>query len=232
MSETKKCKYCQSEIDKKARVCPNCRKKQGGGVLKFIITGIVIIALVGFIASLNEPKQVANTNDTSNQQNADNPANDTNTKATANLEETDASDSSEAKDDLIALGSEGQSDDLILKVNEVGDTDEIKENDFLSYKPDSGKFAIVNITIKNSGKQAVSLTNGYFKLLTADGTEYTPTILIGLDNKYISFETINPGLDVTGNLVFEVPADLKVADTTLQFSGTGLFTASTNFSLK
>lgn len=232
MSETKKCKYCQSEIDKKARVCPNCRKKQGGGVLKFIITGIVIIALVGFIASLNEPKQVANTNDTSNQQNADNPANDTNTKATANSEETDASDSSEAKDDLIALGSEGQSDDLILKVNEVGDTDEIKENDFLSYKPDSGKFAIVNITIKNSGKQAVSLTNGYFKLLTADGTEYTPTILIGLDNKYISFETINPGLDVTGNLVFEVPADLKVADTTLQFSGTGLFTASTNFSLK
>ena len=24
----KKCKYCQSEIDRKAKICPNCRKKQ------------------------------------------------------------------------------------------------------------------------------------------------------------------------------------------------------------
>lgn len=28
--ETKVCKYCKSEIPKKAKVCPNCRKKQGG----------------------------------------------------------------------------------------------------------------------------------------------------------------------------------------------------------
>ncbi len=226
MSETKKCKYCQSEIDKKAKICPNCRKKQGGGILKFVMIGIIVIALIGFLASLNDPTQVANTNDAANQQDANKSSIDSNTKATANSEEK------EAKDDFVALGSEGQSEDLVLKVNEVGDTDEIIENDFLSYKPDSGKYAIVNITIKNAGKEAVSLTNGYFNLITADGAEYTPTILIGLDNKYISFETINPGLDVTGNLVFEVPSDLKVTDTTLQFSGTGLFSASTNFSLK
>ena len=28
--ETKKCKYCQSDIPKKAKVCPVCKKKQGG----------------------------------------------------------------------------------------------------------------------------------------------------------------------------------------------------------
>ena len=28
--ETKVCKHCQSEIPAKAKVCPNCRKKQGG----------------------------------------------------------------------------------------------------------------------------------------------------------------------------------------------------------
>ncbi len=33
MGETKKCKYCQSEIDKKAKICPNCKKKQGGSLL-------------------------------------------------------------------------------------------------------------------------------------------------------------------------------------------------------
>jgi hypothetical protein len=211
MGEVKKCKHCQSEIDKKAKVCPNCRRKQGGKG-KFIILGVIVFFIVaGALSSLNE-----DTTKTSN----------TNTQKANG----DSSDSKAA--DIVALGSEGQSENLALKVNEVGDTDEIKENDFLSYKPDSGKYAIVNITIKNTGKESTSLTNGYFKLITSDGAEYSPTILIGLDNKYISFESINPGLDITGNLVFEVPKDLVVTDTTLKFSGTGLFTKATIFGLK
>lgn len=41
--KTKKCKHCQSDIPKKAKVCPVCRKKQGGKA-KWII--IVILALL------------------------------------------------------------------------------------------------------------------------------------------------------------------------------------------
>lgn len=44
-NQTKKCKHCQSDIPKKAKVCPNCRKKQGG-ILKWII--IVVVALLLF----------------------------------------------------------------------------------------------------------------------------------------------------------------------------------------
>ena len=40
--KTKVCKYCKSEIDAKAKICPNCRKKQGGK-LKWIIIAIVVI---------------------------------------------------------------------------------------------------------------------------------------------------------------------------------------------
>ena len=43
---TKICKHCQSEIPKKAKVCPNCRKKQGGK-LKWIIIAIVVIGIIG-----------------------------------------------------------------------------------------------------------------------------------------------------------------------------------------
>lgn len=45
--KTKKCKYCQSTIDSKAKVCPICRKKQKGAVSK--ILKICLIVLVIFI---------------------------------------------------------------------------------------------------------------------------------------------------------------------------------------
>lgn len=46
--ETKLCKYCKSEIPAGAKICPNCRKKQGkSGCLIAIIAVVVILVLVG-----------------------------------------------------------------------------------------------------------------------------------------------------------------------------------------
>lgn len=47
--KTKVCKYCKSEIDAKAKICPNCRKKQGGK-LKWIIIAIVVLAILGALS--------------------------------------------------------------------------------------------------------------------------------------------------------------------------------------
>ena len=44
--ETKLCKHCQTEIPKKAKVCPQCRKKQGG-IGKIILIGILAFGLIG-----------------------------------------------------------------------------------------------------------------------------------------------------------------------------------------
>lgn len=46
---TKQCKYCRSEIDKKASVCPHCQKKQGGGCLSIIGAVCIIILALLFI---------------------------------------------------------------------------------------------------------------------------------------------------------------------------------------
>lgn len=43
MEGKKKCKYCQSEIDVQAKICPNCRKKQNN------VTRNVILGVIGFI---------------------------------------------------------------------------------------------------------------------------------------------------------------------------------------
>lgn len=53
-NETKLCKHCQSEIPKKAKVCPNCRKKVKGGILKWIIIVIVVIVVIGVAAGGND----------------------------------------------------------------------------------------------------------------------------------------------------------------------------------
>lgn len=60
-TETKLCKHCQSEIPKKAKVCPICRKKQSKGILKWIIIVIVALIIIGALASGgddNEPEKV------------------------------------------------------------------------------------------------------------------------------------------------------------------------------
>ena len=50
----KKCKYCQSEIDDKAKICPNCRKPQGSSAVRIIVgvfVGLFIIILLGALSS-------------------------------------------------------------------------------------------------------------------------------------------------------------------------------------
>lgn len=48
---TKTCKYCKTEIPYDAKVCPQCRKKQGMGCLTKIIIFVVIIVLIGLLGS-------------------------------------------------------------------------------------------------------------------------------------------------------------------------------------
>lgn len=62
MEKTKMCKHFQSEIDKKAKVCPSCGKKLGGNV-KFVIIGIIaLFVLIGAFGN----KDDKDTKDTAN----------------------------------------------------------------------------------------------------------------------------------------------------------------------
>lgn len=46
----KKCKSCKSEIDSKAKVCPNCRKKQGFPKVLIILGILVAVAIIAIAA--------------------------------------------------------------------------------------------------------------------------------------------------------------------------------------
>lgn len=45
--ETKLCKYCQTEIPAKAKVCPNCRRKQGMNIKVCIL--VVVLVVVAYV---------------------------------------------------------------------------------------------------------------------------------------------------------------------------------------
>ena len=52
---TKVCKHCKTEIPYGAKVCPQCRKKQGG-VLKWVIIVFVAICIIGAASGGNDDK--------------------------------------------------------------------------------------------------------------------------------------------------------------------------------
>ncbi|XCP84503.1 hypothetical protein ABXS75_15805 [Roseburia hominis] len=62
--QTKLCKYCQMEIPKKAKVCPNCKKKQGGK-LKWIVICVIAVFIIAAAAGGGNSEQGADKTSTS-----------------------------------------------------------------------------------------------------------------------------------------------------------------------
>ena len=53
----KKCKYCQSEIEESAKICPNCRKKQGPHIVKWVVLGICALLVVSCFFGGSDEKE-------------------------------------------------------------------------------------------------------------------------------------------------------------------------------
>ncbi|PWU48052.1 DUF4352 domain-containing protein [Micromonospora globispora] len=88
-----------------------------------------------------------------------------------------------------------------------------------------GQFCLITVNVKNIGKEAQTLDGSSQKALAADGTEYSSDSEAGLyANKDGStfFEDINPGNQVTGVFVFDIPKNVKLTKLELHdsmFSG-------------
>ncbi|KWX79459.1 hypothetical protein AMQ84_07010 [Paenibacillus riograndensis] len=161
------------------------------GCLGFIVL-VAIIIIIGIFASNGDDK-------------SNNANNSTNSAGT--VEKKDAAKEKAKK--LKKKGEELQVGDVVFKVNKVTTTKEIKDN-FLSYSPsaDGSVFLVVNVTVKNVGKEMITTDSSFFQLLKGE-VEYNPSTLITTKGDYFLYEGINPGLAQTGNVVFEIPEDMK-----------------------
>lgn len=66
--ETKLCKHCKTEIPYGAKICPNCKKKQGMSGCLVVIIVIVALGIIGFIIGGNEEQESTPANSTSKPQ--------------------------------------------------------------------------------------------------------------------------------------------------------------------
>lgn len=212
-----KCLECGREISDKAISCPNCgrpikiqspydvvtdkqpqkQKRVNGCLVAFLIIvfSLLFFMILGglFFSIMKET------------QNKDNV-------------EREESVHENIDDGIVKWGYEGNTGSLSLKINSVIETEKIEDgNGYLVYKPDSGKYAVINVTLRNVTKKSEHILLNQFGLIGPDDARYVPTIIPGIDDKYINVDVINPNLDITGNIVFEIPKELDVQECVLVY---------------
>ena len=76
----------------------------------------------------------------------------------------------------------------------------------------SGTYAIVNVTVKNTGKETITIDSSLFSMFDSQGREFkysidgqTAYMTAGKDNFFL--KQVQPGLSATGEIIFEIPED-------------------------
>jgi hypothetical protein len=94
-----------------------------------------------------------------------------------------------------------------------------------------GEFVIVELVVKNTGSEASYFSDGDQLLFDVDGNEYSANSTAGLllEDNDIWLTEINPGNQVEGKIVFDVPAGTELAKMELHES---LFSGGVEVSLQ
>jgi hypothetical protein len=181
-NETKKCKHCQSDIPKKAKICVYCRKKQGG-ILKYVLIVISALFIIGVFQGGEEdqPKKVSSTDS--------NELIDSST--TENKEYFGVGDTAEYKNVKVTL-------------NSITESKGSKYN-----KPADGNiFLLVNFTIENNTDTDIFVSSIMSFDAYQDGysTSTSLSALIETEGEQLD-GAIVPGKKMKGFIGYEVPSD-------------------------
>jgi len=192
MQETKKCKYCKSEIDKKAKVCPHCKKQQNG-IVKFIIIGIVAIFIIAAITSEGNGPKLA---ETSNSTKSDN-------KSVA-TDKSEATQTPVPEKTTFAVGETAELKDIQVTLVSVTESEGSDFN-----KPDDGKiFALCEFEIENNSSKDIAVSSIVsFEAYCDDYTiSQSFSALLESDKNQLD-GSVAAGKKMNGVIGYEIPAD-------------------------
>lgn len=200
-NETKLCKHCKSEIPKGAKVCPNCRKKQGG-IGKWIVIAVVVIVLIAAVSGGGDNKD-------KNPQKVG----ETTTGTASAKEETSGNDADNTSD---TKQQETEEVSNVFQIGDVVETENFKitfvsagayesDNEFL--QPKDGceywqfEFRFENISDTDQAVSSMMDWECYADNAKADQT------WIGDDNGLDA--TLSAGRETQGTIYFEVPKNVQ-----------------------
>lgn len=181
MSETKKCKHCQTDIPKKAKVCPNCRKKQSG-VGKWIAIVLVFLFIIGSAGAEDDTPQKVEGN--------------ANTETVVNNAPTEESSN------VFGVGDTAEYNGVVVTLNSI---EESKGSDF--NKPTEGNvYVLVNFTIENNTDSDLAVSSLLSFTAYQDGyaTNMSLAALMEKDGEQLD-GTIAPGKKMRGTIGYEIP---------------------------
>ena len=185
---TKLCKHCKTEIPADAKVCPNCRKKQGG-IIKWIIIVAAVVIIIGVIASSGD---------------SENPSDKNPKKVGESTEKNENSDDAnkEKVNNIFNVGDVVETSNL--KISFLSSGEWKSDNEYI--QPEDGKmYYRMEFEFENIGDSDQTISSIINWNCYADGYSVDQTWL-GDDQLDA---TISPGKKAKGSLYYEVPSDTE-----------------------
>lgn len=196
---TKICKHCKTEIPYGAKVCPQCRKKQGmGGCL----TAIIIVVALGLLGSCFGG---------SKKNNEDTPVSATTlAQSEKNQSTTEESTAAEAatEEPTYTVGDSVEVDDgITMHILSAGEYK--SDNQFI--QPAEGKmYYKIDIEITNNSNKDTTVSSMVSFEAYEDDYSINETYVTGIDNTISG--GIAAGKKLTGSVVYELNKDWKVLE--------------------
>ncbi len=185
---TKLCKYCKTEIPADAKICPNCKKKQGGK-MKWIIIAVVVIIVIAALASGG---------------NSDSPSDNNPQKVGESTREGNNQSETQQQevDNKFNVGDVVETSNLRISFLSAGEWK--SDNEFLQPK-DGYMYYRMEFEFENIGDSDQTISSLVNWDCYADG--------YSMDQSWIGDDqidaTISSGKKVKGAVYYEVPSDAK-----------------------
>jgi len=188
---TKLCKHCKTEIPKDAKVCPNCRKKQGSKLVPIIVVIAVIIFIMFACSGGGEDKETKIEKGTAGE----------------TAEETkEDSDKEESLSELV-VGDSVEKSGLKVTINELSSDFQDYNNEYGINTPEEGeKYVMASFTFENTGD-----TDKYVDIYEFDcyADNATCNQVYSLDDSDFINTNLSAGRNVSFKTYYAVPVDAQ-----------------------
>lgn len=187
---TKICKYCKTEIDYTAKVCPQCRKRQSSVVKTIAIVVLILFLLSLFFGGSDDTEQTSD----------ENPKKVAGS-ASEEIEHEEVEDVAEDVENEFKVGDIVETSDL--KISFISAEEYTSDNQFIQPQ-DGNVFYEMVFEFENISENDQHISSYDFTCY-ADDYDMEQSWMDGLDLD----ATISSGKKTKGSVFFEVPKDTK-----------------------